>query len=871
MNKLRAGIIAGLVVVAGFFVLRGFGANRPDTDPKDPGLLSGFENTRVWGISPERGFDISLSRKHVTQGRYSLKVRYPKWDMPSINTKRLRSGWGEYEAVTFDAFNPHKEDIDFKIRLDDANSRRIVVSRILRPGANLVRVTRAELAAKIDPGQIGFVVLYIQEPEKRYTLYFDNLRLEHPELLAGVMAAAPDFSNGSNEVKAVKPVAKGGLRAAPARAANPVVPLPAPRSGEIRVALAKLKQSDGNRVLISSGVPFAPGQLGSERDFTLFDGAGKELPFAAKVLARWPGDGSVRSVLVQFEYTIEQLFEYVTLRWGTARSLKDKEIIEPVWRFPEGIIVMPADWMTRSRVIGWQVPMAHREYDKLAAANFDTLIQRPKTGNLRVDDYYSNAHTYYQLFVRSGELKYFVEARKELLHYRDNEIVLEGKDRGRAHVGREPRYVYLQAMLDDYLLTGDPRTLEVAGFMAEYLKNNFSPAKAFYAKNSTGFWTERVVAFPFLGLITYYEMTGKDEFLRIAHEYMENLYKTQMQWPDRGGFIHNLYAHDPEEGARPDEYGGSPFMTGLLLEAVVKYHQITGKEIAADSIFRAVEWISNEGLTASGDAIKYLTADKYASGGGHPDLNMLVVHAFGYAYYLSGYQDEKYLHAGQKLFDKGMKDGFLGRRKHYNQNYRSSGHFLAYIQGGVEDSGRIIEDSGGQSVFANGITRTPGDVLHFEGFENSHGRFQSAPDTAIRIDQSVKYLNGNSLHVKAKYNTSNLAAGLALDQWDAGAYGRVSFAYRIKPGAPVGMRAQTQFGDWVCLGGTDAYKCATVQAKSPARLVDDGQWHEAEFRADELVQSILPAVSRLNGFQFFTGANAKETDEFWVDDFKIRR
>jgi hypothetical protein len=871
MDKLRAGIIAGLIVIAGFFILKNFGASRPDTDPKDPGLLSGFENTRVWGISPERGFDISLSRKHVTQGRYSLKVRYPKWDLPSINTKRLHGLWDEYEAVTFNVFNPHKETVDFKVRIDDSGARRIVVSRTLRPGANLIRITRAELAAKIDPGQIGFVVLYIQEPKKRYTLYFDNLRLERPELLAGLLAAAPDFSAGTDDAGAPNQTAKGKLPAVAARPASPVAPTPAPRSGEIKVALAKLKQAENNRVLISSGVPFAPGQLKDDKDFTIFDSAGKELQLAAKVLARWPEDGSVRSVLVQFEHSIEQLFEYVTLRWGAARASKDKAIIEPAWRFPEGIIVMPVDWMTRSRVIGWQVPMAYREYDRLAALNFDTLIQRPKTGDLRVDDYYSNAHTYYQLFVRGGELKYFVEARKELLNYRDNEIVLEGKDRGRARTGREPRYVYMQAMLDDYLLTGDPRTLEVAGFMAEYLKNNFSPAKAFYPKNSTGFWTERVVAFPFLGLITYYEMTGKEEFLQIAHEYMENLYKTQTQWPGRGGFIHNLYAHDPEEGARPDEYGGSPFMTGLLLEAVVKYHQITGKEIAADSIFRAVDWILNEGLTAGGDAIKYMTADKYASGGGNPDLNMLVVHAFGYAYYLSGYQNEEYLRAGQKLFDKGLKDGFLGRRKHFNQNYRSSGHFLAYIQGGAGHPGGEIEDSGGRRALSGGIARTPVDVLHFEGFENTHGRFQSAPDTAIRIDRDARYLNGSSLHVKARYNNSNLAAGLALDPWDAETYGRVSFAYRIRPGAPVGMRTQTQFGDWICLGGTEAYKCATVQSRAPVRLVDDGQWHEAEFRADELVQSVLPAVNRLNNFQFFTGANAQETDEFWVDDFKIRK
>ena len=89
------------------------------------------------------------------------------------------------------------------------------------------------------------------------------------------------------------------------------------------------------------------------------------------------------------------------------------------------------------------------------------------------------------------------------------------------------RYTYMQAMVDDYLLTGDPRTLEVAGYMAEFLKNNFATKKAFYPKDATNFFTERYIAFPFLGVITYYELTHDKAYLDKAQRYMQNLYKTQ--------------------------------------------------------------------------------------------------------------------------------------------------------------------------------------------------------------------------------------------------------------------------------------------------------------------------------------------------------
>ena len=102
-------------------------------------------------------------------------------------------------------------------------------------------------------------------------------------------------------------------------------------------------------------------------------------------------------------------------------------------------------------------------------------------------------------------------------------------------------------------------------------------------------------------------------------------------------------------------------------------------------------------------------------------------------------------------------------------------------------------------------------------------------------------------------------------------FSRINFAYKIPSETPVGMLVITQFGDSICIGGTSRYQCGRTQAKEEFKLIDDGQWHEANFDVRLAVRSVLPQLKSLTGFQYFTNGNATEHDEFWIDDFKIRR
>ena len=119
--------------------------------------------------------------------------------------------------------------------------------------------------------------------------------------------------------------------------------------------------------------------------------------------------------------------------------------------------------------------------------------------------------------------------------------------------------------------------------------------------------------------------------------------------------------------------------------------------------------------------------------------------------------------------------------------------------------------------------------------------------------------------------SSNLSFGIELDNWDIDEYPRVSFAYRIPTETPVGMRIQTRFGDWICVGGTPQYQCVDTLAKESLPLVNDGEWHEIDVNIQASARSVLGKIKRLRVFQFYTNGNAKKGDCFWFDDFKVRK
>ena len=75
----------------------------------------------------------------------------------------------------------------------------------------------------------------------------------------------------------------------------------------------------------------------------------------------------------------------------------------------------------------------------------------------------------------------------------------------------------------------------------------------------------------------------------------------------------------------------------------------------------------------------------------------------------------------------------------------------------------------------------------------------------------------------------------------------------------------------ISLGGSPAYRVQDgVENLDLVRLRDDDCWHTATVDLRELTRR-LPGVRMIKQWRFITGGNGRRGDQYWVDDFQIRR
>ncbi|HEX2445066.1 MAG TPA: hypothetical protein VHJ77_14065 [Vicinamibacterales bacterium] len=269
------------------------------------------------------------------------------------------------------------------------------------------------------------------------------------------------------------------------------------------------------------------------------------------------------------------------------------------------------------------------------------------------DDHYDAITTTYQLYARTGTLTHLVNARRWALHHRRDQINLSGPDIGHPRYPSQylnnTRYTFPQGLIQDYFMFGDEQARQASAIVVDNFYLPHAESWYYKAPNTRGFWTEREAAFSLIGIMAHYEGTGNAVYLNKVRDRVASLRRMQV---DNGGRarVHNLYDHDPSEGCGQPDYGSSPWMSGLLLEAIIKYHKLTNDPLARESILMAVDDLRARYL-ATGD----------------------------YAYRLTGAQVYRTL--GTSLFNTSVENGVTASHKHYDQQFRSSGHFPAYLSG----------------------------------------------------------------------------------------------------------------------------------------------------------------------------------------------
>lgn len=473
---------------------------------------------------------------------------------------------------------------------------------------------------------------------------------------------------------------------------------PPPTSGKVPVTL-EADRGAAAAAVVSLGVPFPPGALVEPKNVALFDAAGAEVAVTATVLARWPADGSIRSVLVAFKTTLAASAKATwELRYGAPRTLD----VAGLAANPDGPVAatLPATWLSASRVSGVLLPVAANKkfaaYDAELESRLGTIAWSTfgsncaSTTNHRT--YYDSPHGMYQLYARVGDARHYRRAREEAVWYRANELRWY---EGRAMAvqvcqpsGWTPsviidwgvlRRMLGQGMLDDYLLTGDPAAKEAVLGLGEAYRRNLPALTS--GKEVTLEVTERNMAWPLMGLAAYYAIDPRKE----VRDALESVVTRAVAWQARGtsgAFEHDIVRPDPSECSNGPA-GGSPFMTSLLVDGLMDYHALTLDGRVVDVVKKVAGWYETKAITTDKKAFRYLwncLSDPYDSSD-YADLNLLIGHVFGAAYHLT--KDPKWITFGDTIATSGVDAIYVGRPKQWNQGARAFGRYLGYRAAGA--------------------------------------------------------------------------------------------------------------------------------------------------------------------------------------------
>jgi hypothetical protein len=465
-------------------------------------------------------------------------------------------------------------------------------------------------------------------------------------------------------------------------------------TGTLAVTL-EADQGAGSDVVVSLGVPFAPGDFGDPALIAVRDAAGTEVAAFSASLATWPLDGSQRAVLVAFRATLGagETATY-SIDYGAARTM-DAGSLAPN---PDGPIAATLEpgWYASTRVLGYQValtdstafPWWEQEIeDYLAGMDpaWETYGLSCQTTSAE-RTYYDGPHALYQRFAHRGGAAAYRRARAEAAWYRDNELTWHDGGAVALYACQaswdpsEPldwgvmRRMLGQGMLDDYLITGDPDALAAVRGLGEAFRRDLAALTS--GNEITVKVTERNMAWPMMGLASYYAVEPSSE----VGAALQTLVDMTVAWQAEGtsgAFEHDIVRPDPDEcGDGPN--GASPFMTSLLVDGLMDAYFMTGDATICPAVVSVAEWYRDDAITSDGVAFEYLWQcnDVDYDDSSYADLNLLISHVFGAAYLCS--QDQAWLTFGDTMANHGIDSIYAGAPKQWSQSARTFMKYMGY-------------------------------------------------------------------------------------------------------------------------------------------------------------------------------------------------
>jgi len=279
---------------------------------------------------------------------------------------------------------------------------------------------------------------------------------------------------------------------------------------------------------------------------------------------------------------------------------------------------------------------------------------------------YDTSYSYFRGYATYGDWRYLEIARWSAIHMADVDYIstsgdmhIHSPDHEHDRWGGEMGHYWSDGYWIQYFLTGDVWTKESAEGLTNFLLNYFDRLDE---NELAKIWSyaERYLGWPVVALMGSYEATADNKILVSIKPIIDYIAKFTFN-PDR-----EIEERTGEPGQPPDWYrmgdqpinwwrtamedGCKPFMVGVVMEALERYHRATKEPGAADALVNLAEflvevmWCPHQ----AGFIYEYNALNRKHRNNLTHLLTPLFVRGLGYAYELTG--DKKFLEVSEKAF-----------------------------------------------------------------------------------------------------------------------------------------------------------------------------------------------------------------------------
>ena len=436
----------------------------------------------------------------------------------------------------------------------------------------------------------------------------------------------------------------------------------------IPLQLVRLSGTTGT-VLVSAGLPLKKGavttsQLAGVRVVI----GGVEQPAYVAALYGRHSDGSLRSVLVQFQYSVGSTVIPAALVLGRTRTstapsapLGTPSSTPAVALLPTSPAYLVATDIVGSTRTGAEVTALGGNFARYESDFATFADQLWASGNSTLNEnYYDRALVYYSWWARTGKAEYFRRANLLATTYRDTYLVPNA-------YGASPQWSLLDGLEKHYLLTGAEASRTAVGVTAERIRLGYV---VYWPPSS---WEGRIWARALEAMLVAWRLSaptavGQASFASWGTRLDEALNATIVLQQADGSY-------NPTPGSCSSRYLN--YMTAMVNHSYIRlYEEYRQDARIPGAVKRAGDYLWNTQWIPASKAFKY-SGMQCDFGGPAPaaDINGFFVTTYGFIYKQTG--DAAYKTIGETVFNATVTGSYLYGTKQFTETYHSTYRYFS--------------------------------------------------------------------------------------------------------------------------------------------------------------------------------------------------